>query len=117
MVVSERNANHNDVSRMSQKLRRTLMIMVLASTPLLGVVALGANSASATTSEVTTNYHGTCVGGYYGGAGSVYCLSSRLTSTGVAEFKSTVIVDTNSNDCFAGGGNDTTVGFYCGDPC
>lgn len=113
MFEGNRISNCINASRRSHKLRRAVMTVVLASAPLLGVAALGASSASATTSEVTTNYSsGDCVGAYFGGPGSAYCLSARLTSTGVAEFKSVVIVDTLSNNCFANGGSDYTSGFY-----
>ena len=94
---------------------RKLRIVMFASTlvvPLVTGTLLVENQAQAATSNVSTSFHGTCVGGQ---AGSVYCLPSRLTSNNVSNFEATVRNTTNNATCIYtenGVANLYTSGWY-----
>ncbi len=73
--------------------------VVAALTSILGFISGGffvSSVSAATVDNTPAGFYGTCVGGQDGGSGSVACLNTRLTSTGVPEFKSVLSVNSNN---------------------
>ncbi len=74
-------------------------VYVVALTSILGLTGGGffvSSVSAATVDNAPAGFYGTCVGAQDGGPGSVACLNTRLTSTGVPEFKSVLSVNSNN---------------------
>jgi hypothetical protein len=82
-----------------KKSRRAVLALTISLPAFLGISVIGASQASATTTTVSTSYHGSCLYGQWGS--QVVCLPSRLTSTGVPQFKAKFLSDSNATNCFA----------------
>ena len=101
-------------SMRATRCRRAILVIAISMSSMVGLSALGMSQASATTSAESTSYDaGPCVQNDFG-VYNVYCLPSRLTSTG-AEFKFELLGDPENAGCFSDISWVDGAGFYLED--